>query len=279
MLSSQNIHSEETGFSAPLIVPFCDTSSKPACKEAQARLQRSLAYAEHRAYPTGQQAPTSQPEAKFGTEIGTFRGVFPFYLYVVKGGREQAGEFLRPRRQDELDPRGCGFHGERRGGDKQALNWSRLPPTSPLAIRLCALPQGHGEGRDSTKTRFPVYRTHLRGVNAMKSKLLQKKSITLTSQMRCSGQQENTEDSTEALQATPNRTTRSTWLLRSGSGPVSRRSSQPAAWTFEPIRGSPESPASPAAVRVIPELRSPPHGTGRDRDRVSGLPGHRLLGR
>jgi hypothetical protein len=34
MLSSQNTHSEETGSLAPLIVLFCDTSSKPAWKEA-----------------------------------------------------------------------------------------------------------------------------------------------------------------------------------------------------------------------------------------------------
>jgi hypothetical protein len=48
----------------------------------------------------------------------------------------------------------------------------------------------------------------------MKSKLLQKKSYSLDqSDEVLEDQQENTEDSSEPLEATRNRTTRSTWLL------------------------------------------------------------------
>jgi hypothetical protein len=48
----------------------------------------------------------------------------------------------------------------------------------------------------------------------MKSKLLQKKSYCLhQSDEVLDDQQENTEDTSENLEATRNRTTRSTWLL------------------------------------------------------------------
>ena len=73
--------------------------------------------------------------------------------------------------------------------------------------------QGHGEERGSI-FRFPVYRTPYKGCPTMKSKLLQKKSYGLNqSREVLDDQQENTEDSSEPLEATRKRTTRSTWLL------------------------------------------------------------------
>jgi hypothetical protein len=47
----------------------------------------------------------------------------------------------------------------------------------------------------------------------MKSKLLHKKRYGNQSHEVLDEQQENAEDSSEPLEATPNRTTRSTWLL------------------------------------------------------------------
>jgi hypothetical protein len=73
--------------------------------------------------------------------------------------------------------------------------------------------QWDGEKRGSI-FRFPVFRTPLQGCPGMKSKLLQKKSYGLDqSDEVLDDQQENAEDSSEPLEATRNRTTRSTWLL------------------------------------------------------------------
>jgi hypothetical protein len=59
----------------------------------------------------------------------------------------------------------------------------------------------------------------------MKSKLLQKKSYSLDqSDEVLAEQQENTEDSSEPLEAARNRTTRSTWLLM--PRPLRKHSSQ-----------------------------------------------------
>jgi hypothetical protein len=60
-----------------------------------------------------------------------------------------------------------------------------------------------------------MYRTVKEGCPAMKSKLLQKTSHSQTHQSDevLDDQQENIEDSSEPLEATRNRTTRSTWLL------------------------------------------------------------------
>jgi hypothetical protein len=79
-----------------------------------------------------------------------------------------------------------------------------------LAIR-----KGMVKSAVQPKSLFPMYRTPFTGgVSAVKSKLLQKISYSLDrSDEVLDDQRENTEDSSEPLEATRNRTTRSTWLL------------------------------------------------------------------